>query len=153
MQKTLFVFDLDFTLWDAAGTWCDCTVPPYEKVNSHVIDGDGGQIILYDDVDSILNELKQAGKMIASASRTTAPEIAKQLLELFDIRHFFALEEIYPDCKLTHLNRIKELSGVAFSEMVFFDDEYRNIRDVASLGVACEYVQEGVAWEHVRKYM
>ena len=25
----LLVFDLDFTLWDAGGTWCDQTKPPF----------------------------------------------------------------------------------------------------------------------------
>lgn len=31
--------------------------------------------------------------------------------------------------------------------MVFFDDEYRNIRDVGEMGVNCVEVNRGMSWE------
>lgn len=40
----LIVFDLDFTLWNAGGTWCDHTFPPYRKENNRVIDSQGNII-------------------------------------------------------------------------------------------------------------
>ena len=33
----LIVSDLDFTLWDAGGTWCDQTLAPYRRIN-HVVE-------------------------------------------------------------------------------------------------------------------
>lgn len=153
MKKKLFVFDLDFTLWDAAGTWCDCTTPPYTRKNGSVIDGEGGEIVLYADVLDILDRLKSENILIASASRTSAPSIAKTLLNLFDIRHYFSFEEIYPSSKLKHFESIRELSGVDFFDMVFFDDEYRNIEEVRSLGVNCEYVSNGVSLGLIEKYL
>lgn len=149
----LFVFDLDFTLWDAAGTWCDCTTPPYKKVNNHVEDFNGEKIVLYTDVVSVLNRLKKAGKQLAVASRTTAPIIARNLMELFEIRHFFDYEEIYPTSKILHFRAINEQSGVTFNKMVFFDDEHRNIVDVKSLGVEAVHVTNGLNLRHISKYL
>lgn len=149
----LFVFDLDFTLWDAAGTWCDCTTPPYKKVNNHVEDFNGEKIVLYTDVVSVLNRLKKAGKQLAVASRTTAPIIARNLMELFEIRHFFDYEEIYPTSKILHFRAINEQSGVTFNKMVFFDDEHRNIVDVKSLGVEAVHVVNGLNLRHISKYL
>ncbi len=40
--------------------------------------------------------------------------------------------------------RIKKKSGIKFSEMIFFDDEYRNIRDLERLGVLSILVQNGM---------
>ena len=86
----LFVFDLDFTLWDAGGTWCDCTYPPYKKFGDHLLDVDGRLIKMYPDVKEILVHLKNCKKNISIASRTGAPEIATQLIELFKIYDFFS---------------------------------------------------------------
>ena len=37
-------------------------------------------------------------------------------------------------------NRFKKDSGVDFRDMMFFDDEMRNIKDVSKLGVTAVYV-------------
>ncbi|MDQ8185004.1 hypothetical protein [Pelagicoccus sp. SDUM812002] len=37
----LVVFDLDFTLWDAGGVWCDCLRPPFSKQGNQVLDAAG----------------------------------------------------------------------------------------------------------------
>lgn len=47
---------------------------------------------------------------------------------------------VFPD-----LSRFHELSGLPYQEMLFFDDEYRNIRDVGSLGVTCIHAEYGVS--------
>jgi magnesium-dependent phosphatase 1 len=153
LSPHLFVFDLDFTLWDAAGTWCDCTTPPYQRVNNHVEDFNGAEIVLYADVVQALNRLKKAGKLLAVASRTTAPVIARNLLDLFEIRHLFDYEEIYPTSKILHFRAINEQSGIAFDKMVFFDDEHRNIVNVKSLGVETVHVTNGLNSRHISKYL
>ncbi len=86
-MSKLVVFDLDFTLWDAGGTWCDCTNPPYKRVNGYVEDAYGRKIKLYPDVKTILNELHDKDVKMALASRTEAPSWARQLLSLFEIDH------------------------------------------------------------------
>lgn len=70
----LIVFDLDFTLWDCGGTWCDHTSPPYTKQNELVYDADNIKIRLYPEVYSILEELHKQHVQIGVASRTNEPE-------------------------------------------------------------------------------
>lgn len=140
----VFVFDLDFTLWDAGDTWCDATNPPYKWKDSKLFDRSERWIRLYEDVIPILTELKQKEKKIAAASRTFEPGWAQDLLHLFDIDKYFDRKEIYPSVKTSHLTRIRDHFKVEFSEMVFFDDEYRNIADVEKLGVKTVHVTSGI---------
>ena len=61
-----------------------------------------------------------------------------------------ACVQIHKGSKKTHFAEIREASGVPFDEMVFFDDDPANIRDVAPLGVVCQLTPDGVtaaAWE------
>lgn len=149
----LFVFDLDFTLWDAGGTWCDATNPPYEWNEGLLLDSNGAHIRLYDDVVHILEELKEHGKKIVAASRTYRPDWALDLLQLFDIDRFFDLKEIYPSSKIQHFQKIQNHFKIPFSEMVFFDDEYRNIEEVRELGVRCIFIKDGIERETVRSFL
>ena len=41
----LLVLDLDFMLWDAGGTWCDQTIPPFKKIDSNIEVGSLGVIL------------------------------------------------------------------------------------------------------------
>ncbi|MBN2717403.1 MAG: magnesium-dependent phosphatase-1 [Deltaproteobacteria bacterium] len=135
---------MDFTLWDAGGTWCDHTRPPYRLHNGSVYDMDNSHIRLYPDVLQILDELHEREIPLAIASKTTAPDWARELLDLFNIRHYFHYEEIYPGNKTRHFNQLHSKSNVAFEDMIFFDDEYPNIRDVGALGVNAVHVRNGI---------
>ncbi len=149
----LFVFDLDFTLWDCGGTWCDCTDPPFRVKNDSVLDSCERHISLYPDVRSILETLTDAGHHLAAASRTHEPAWAGQLLRLLEVESFFKYLEIFPGPKLPHFRNLKKRSGFAYEQMVFFDDEQRNIDDVSMLGVQAVYVERGVHWTDVDPFL
>lgn len=149
----LFVFDLDFTLWNAGGTWCDHTNPPYKRVNYHVVDSYGSCIELYPEVLEILNLLGEKNIPMALASRTGEPSWAKELLRLFEIEHLFKYKEIYPDSKIKHFNMLQSQSGISFSDMVFYDDEMRNIQEVGSLGVNAVYVENGLSLQLIENHL
>jgi len=149
----LFVFDLDFTLWDAGGTWCDATNPPYYWSNGALLDQSNNEIELYPDVIPVLEELKKNKRKIAAASRTFEPSWAQDLLHLFDIDKYFDLKEIYPSSKIQHFSKIKHYFGIDYSDMVFFDDEHRNIHEVGKLGVEAVFVEEGLRKEQVFRYL
>jgi magnesium-dependent phosphatase 1 len=149
----LFVFDLDFTVWDAGGTWCDATRPPYFWKNGKLFDQGNRWIRLYDDIITIFHELKQKDKLIVAASRTYEPGWAQDLLHLFDIDKYFDKKEIYPASKILHFKEIKNYFKVPFEQMVFFDDEYRNIEAVGQLGVQTVFVRDGITLNHVKPYL
>jgi len=140
----LVVFDLDFTLWDCGGTWCDCLLPPFAVRNRRIVDRGGRQIRLYEDVLSIFDRCDRVGVPMALASRTEQPPWARELIELLGIARRFAHAEIYPSSKLKHFSALKTASGADFLDMLFFDDEMRNIREVGRLGVASVFVENGL---------
>ncbi|XP_007537631.1 magnesium-dependent phosphatase 1 [Erinaceus europaeus] len=139
----LAVFDLDYTLWPF---WVDTHVdPPFHKSSDGTIrDRRGQTILLYPEVPEVLERLQIAKVPVAAASRTGEIEGANQLLKLFDLARHFVHREIYPGSKVTHFERLQQKTGVPFSQMIFFDDERRNISDVSQLGVTCIHVQNGM---------
>ncbi len=143
----LIVFDLDFTLWDCGGTWCDCLTPPFQLRNDRVLDRNGRHVRLYDGIDDILNHCEQQSISYAIASRTEQPSWARELLDLLQISHRFAFAEIYPSSKLRHFASLRDSSGFDYHQMLFFDDEMRNIREVSELGVTSIFVEEGMTVE------
>jgi len=148
----LFIFDLDFTLWNCGGTWCDQTQPPYKKVNStQIVDSQGLFINLYPETLNVLKQLKEQGVKMCVASRTSAPEWAMQLMNLFGLDNYFECKEIYPGSKIVHMSAIKSMTGIAFKKMFFFDDEHRNIEEVSSLNVNCYFIEDGINQGHIEK--
>jgi len=85
MSPGMIIFDLDFTLWDCGGTWCDCLTPPFSGRAGKVRDANSRHVALYDDVSEILDFCDQKSVPMALASRTEQPVWAKQLLELLEI--------------------------------------------------------------------
>ncbi|MEC9036620.1 MAG: magnesium-dependent phosphatase-1 [Verrucomicrobiota bacterium] len=145
MKPKLVVFDLDFTLWDAAGTWCDHLYPPFKIRSGRIFDSKGSELKLYPGTIDILEELKYEHFDLGIASRTNEPDWARELLDLLNVRDYFRYEEIYPGSKVTHFKRLRNKSGLNYEDMIFFDDEQRNITEVGDLGVNCILVKNGIS--------
>ncbi|KAH0430761.1 magnesium dependent [Colletotrichum camelliae] len=170
----LIVFDLDYTLWPF---WVDTHVSGPLKANaahSAALDRHGESFAFYQDVPRILYTLPLAGVKLAVASRTSAPELARDMLKLLHVpppsaekgggttgsgkkeKARKALEffdgglEIYPSSKIRHFEAIFRKTGIPFTEMLFFDDESRN-RDTESLGVTMHLVRDGTSWAEIEK--
>ncbi|MGA1232839.1 MAG: magnesium-dependent phosphatase-1 [Lutimaribacter sp.] len=144
MLPELIVFDLDFTVWDCGGTWCDCLNPPFSRRNGGVMDSLERQVTLYQDVPEILDYLESLKIPMALASRTEQPKWARELLDLLELRERFLYEEIFPGSKVRHFNNLSRNSGLALEAMLFFDDEPRNLRDLEPMGVCCQLVSDGL---------
>ncbi len=141
----LVVFDLDFTLWDCGGLWIDCTTPPFRlDAEGAVRDRRDRRFRLYPEVPGILDHLESAGCLLGLASRTEQPDWAREVLDLMGIRQRFQFEEIYPGSKVRHFHALRKASELAFGEMLFFDDEDRNITEVGALGVTAIPVRGGM---------
>lgn len=166
----LFVFDLDYTLWPF---WVDTHITPPLKAmegGAKVKDRYGEGFGFYKEVGVILVAAREKGIKIGIASRTSAPELAREMLKLLripteppilssssnkrssgssssSVKPLELLDnlQIYPGSKITHFKRIYEWSKgeIPYEEMLFFDDESRN-RDTESLGVTMRLVRDGV---------
>ena len=147
----VFVFDLDFTIWNAGDTFCSETNPPYLWKNGKLIDQSGKLIRLYPNTIDVLKLLKKNNKIIAAASRTIRPTWALELLQIFDIEKYFDVKEIYPGSKIKHLKKIQDMGNYPLNQIIFFDDEERNIKEVSSLGIKSILVKNGINMEVVRK--
>ncbi len=146
-KEFLYVFDLDFTLWDCGGTWCDHSLPPYEKKDIQIFDSNNEEMKLYPDVIHILEELFHSGAKLAVASKSGQHLWAEDLMQLSGIHPYFHYKEIYPGSKIEHFRALKEKSGFPYERMIFFDDEPRNIHEVSTLGVNCVLINEGMNYE------
>lgn len=65
------------------------------------------------------------------------------------MREAFSVEQIRYQSKTRHFEEIARETGLAYEQMLFFDHEPSNCRDVAALGVTCVYCPYGVtadAW-------
>ena len=149
----LVVFDLDFTLWNAGGTWCDHTYPPYVRHNGYILDAHNSRIFLYDESGKILEDLHQRNIKLAIASRTREPQIAKELMRLFEIEHYFTWLQIFPGSKTEHFRQLKIQTRIPFDQIIFFDDEHRNVSEVRRLGVKCVWVENGITRELVNQHL
>jgi len=54
--------------------------------------------------------------------------------------------EMRHDSKVRHFQRIASRTGVPVSDILFFDNEIGNCRQVAKLGVVVVYCPDGVTW-------
>jgi magnesium-dependent phosphatase 1 len=170
----LIVFDLDYTLWPF---WVDTHVtPPLKAVASHAACKDrwGEEFTFYEDVPGVLAALRSKNITVGVASRTGAPELARDMLRNLHMSEdgvlgtdkdgssdaegkktkvkrsidFFDHMEIYPGSKTTHFAKLHKATGVPYEEMLFFDDEARN-RNVEPLGVTMYLVRDGVTRKEV----
>eukprot|EP00977_Amphora_coffeiformis_P006118 scaffold1323_cov160-Amphora_coffeaeformis.AAC.23 len=118
------------------------------------------QIHLFDDVMGILQALDQMENppILALASRTTKTQWAEQLLRDFEleagrsIHSLFAHVEIRPGSKKSHFSNLRDATGFAYSEMLFYDDDARmNLGEISQLGVLCCHTPRGLTTPHFVK--
>lgn len=79
----------------------------------------------------------------ATRTRDLDEKLPERLWDCFDHA------EIYPGSKIAHFRNIKKSMGVEFEDMVFFDDESRNLNVERELGVVTVIVKRGVTGERV----
>lgn len=96
----------------------------------------------YPEVTDILKALSSAGFVLGIASRTPEPKAARKLVETLGWDRIIPFMEMYPGCKVSHFESLAKHSGIPLKEMLFFDDEIRNIRDLTQHGVVSYHVGE-----------
>ena len=144
----LIVFDLDDTLWIGD---VDCTYgPPFTCSTRHVVSCRKRTTLpLHPHVPAILGHLKKSAIPLAIASRTTRPDWARQVLDAVRIEGLslaeLSVHAAWGDCaKTAHFSEIRDVTAVEFPDMIFFDNEMRNITAVKQLGVHCVFCPDGL---------
>ncbi|PYH94725.1 magnesium-dependent phosphatase-1 [Aspergillus ellipticus CBS 707.79] len=162
----LIAFDLDYTLWPFwVDTHVSAPIKPRDN-NSRCTDRWNESFAFYPAVSSIIHSLKSKSIPLALASRTHAPDLARDMLKALHIiptfsdnpaaktksvraLDYFDYIQIFPANKTQHFARIQQASGVAYEEMLFFDDEARNRNVEMELGVTFCLVRDGMTREEV----
>lgn len=161
LMPKLVAFDLDACLWWPE-MWC-LSGAPFKRGDREgrlVIDRAGEAVRLMGASHDIFRELLTAehfrGCEVAYVSRCDRPAWAAVCLQMFEAVPGVPLvevadySEIYAGTKAQHFRAVHKASGVPYRDMLFFDNEMRNCRDVAPLGVTCAYAPDGMtaeAWE------
>lgn len=160
----LIAFDLDGTIWspDMYQLWGGGAPFEYASNGKDLVDSAGNTVRLLGISGEVLHELKNdpslASIKVAWVSCTDEPDWAAECMTKFKtvpsgipIKSVVDTAEIYKSNKQTHFRNLKEkFSGIEYSNMLFFDNEHRNIRNVAELGVKCVFCPDGItskAWE------
>lgn len=111
-------------------------------------DSNGNYLRPFQDVTRILTTLKdhclKRNQHLAVASRASSRNLALKAIEEFGWTRFFSSIQIYPEVKTIHMkNIITELNIQSYDQILFFDDEHRNIVDTSVIGVlACLVTQK-----------
>ena len=151
MYKVI-VFDLDQTLWWCVNTWIDMSAgAPFTRVETDaLIDREGYRLELFTDSRRVLEALLEKGYELAVASRSGEPEWAHEAMKKLDLVSYFSEILIFPGTKLTHFELLKKRLDCEYSEMLFLDDERKNLDDIAGIGVDCIHVRNGVEFSQIK---
>ena len=160
----LVAFDLDGTIWspDMYQLWGG-GAPFHQAPNGRdLLDCKGNCVHMLGISAQVLDWLKTAPSManikVAWVSCTDEPDWARECLQKFrtvpggiPIERIADSVQIFKSNKQTHFQNLKKLySDIEYSEMLFFDNEMGNIRNVSKLGVKCVYCPDGItqkAWQ------
>lgn len=152
-RPRVIAVDLDYTLWPY---FVDCHVDPplarrsLSKSLEIVVDSNGFDLSGFADVPRILHTLKHAcltqpNEHLAVASRSTTERLARKVIDELGWTAYFSSFQIYPTNKINHMKRIRdELNGSfdRYEDVLFFDDDFSNIKSTRTLGVCAVQVDE-----------
>ena len=151
-------FDLDATLWypEMYQLWGG-GAPFKKQADGTLLDKSGTKCYMMGDTAAIIRELKTDPKWkdtkVAYCSCTDEPSWADECMLKFEVGDGITLQsavdikEIFKSQKTTHFKNIQKKTGIAFEDMIFYDNEEHNCRTVKSLGVHCVYTPRGMTRE------
>lgn len=134
--------------------------PPFKRsTRGNVFDCAEEEIRVYPGARAALQQLAEDDAFletkIAYASRSNRTKWGLELLQLLPVREGGGLSLrqaanhslIYPGCKKNHFQELRRDTGLAYTEMLFFDNERINVEEVSQLGVVCVHCPRGMTVE------
>ena len=153
-KPKVVVFDLDGCLWDPEMymlSWRGGA--PFTPDGDAMLAQSGERVVLLGAAREVLREIRTtddwSATKVAISSRTDEPAWAAELLDKFRVDDMvlgdcFDAREITKESKSSHFRRLKEKYSCAYEEMLFFDNEYGNCREISQLGVTVAFSPDGV---------
>ena len=153
-KPKVVVFDLDGCLWDPEMfmlSWRGGA--PFTPDGDAMLAQSGERVVLLGAAREVLREIRTtddwSATKVAISSRTDEPAWAAELLDKFRVDDMvlgscFDAREITKESKSSHFRRLKERWACDYEDMLFFDNEYGNCREISSLGVTVAFSPEGV---------
>lgn len=129
--------------------------------NKIVTDRRGTPITVFDGASHALSEINRLNKeqnlgiQVAVSSRTDEPSWAYQCMKWLVVSDGTPLHKCIEDNlieisysdKSKHFESLNRKTGIAFEDMVFFDNEFWNIQSGGNLGVKCFHTPDGMTKE------
>ena len=93
---------------------------------------------------------------VGISSRTDEPNWARQIMQWLTVADGTPLSQCFTDTTLIeisysdkskHFESLARKTGIPYTNMAFFDNEYSNIQSVSRLGVKCYYTPNGMTRE------
>eukprot|EP01054_Gregarina_sp_Poly1_P002281 Gregarina_sp_Poly_1__2280@NODE_1605_length_3728_cov_60_541382_g1057_i0_p2_GENE_NODE_1605_length_3728_cov_60_541382_g1057_i0NODE_1605_length_3728_cov_60_541382_g1057_i0_p2_ORF_typecomplete_len200_score26_26Acid_PPase/PF12689_7/1e36zfFPG_IleRS/PF06827_14/4_1e03zfFPG_IleRS/PF06827_14/0_32HAD_2/PF13419_6/59HAD_2/PF13419_6/28_NODE_1605_length_3728_cov_60_541382_g1057_i029303529 len=167
-KPRVIVFDLDGTVWDGDVECLDG--PPFRCENNTRILCAKNQYSSWgleifpqslQILDWFVCERDTARKQgdvkevnLACASRTSEPQWSPIIMSQFflptsriSLNQCWDESQIYPGNKQQHIRRIAARFSCENCEILFFDNEWRNIQSVGDMGVCSYFCPKGLSWE------
>ena len=160
----LIGFDLDGCVWspEMYELWGGGAPFRREAVCNELKDKNWNTVRLLAATENIMHALhtdpRFAATKVAWVSCCDEPRWAAECLDKFTtsdgvtpLSQCAHSSQIYKHNKQVHFQRLKEeFDGIEFEQMLFFDNELGNIRNVSKIGVKCVHSPDGLtmeAWE------
>jgi len=161
-RPRLVVFDLDGTLWypEMYMLWGSGGAPFVKSPDGNVEDRSGTKVKLMGFTREILRTIDRETTKIGIASSTDEPTWADECMEKIILdtdgeRKLKMADVIWKDAvaiqkgnKSGHFQLIHRNTKIPYDDMIFFDNEPRNIRAVQPLGVQCVLTPDGMTKEN-----
>lgn len=141
-KPSVIVFDLDQTLWEFQVKNLKEPITKQEtKDGILIVDQQNESYHAFREVPKILKTLKEHclakdGHLVV-ASRSPASHLALKAIDIYGWTQYFSTFQIYPQIKSEHMHEIqKKLNLDSFEDVIFFDDQMKNIIATANLGIS-----------------
>ena len=168
-RPKVVALDLDATCWEPELYMMTdhTTLKPLRHASGEcfaVRDAWNQELAFMQDAQEVIREVSEwEGTRLAYVSRTTEIEAAHLAIESlhveFDGRTKQGVtmadvvdhHEIYPGSKIGHFKSLREALDVDYTEILFFDNESYNTREVSGLGVCCVCCPNGLTLRAFRE--
>mmetsp|Transcript_9117 Transcript_9117/g.13724 ORF Transcript_9117/g.13724 Transcript_9117/m.13724 type:complete len:242 (+) Transcript_9117:65-790(+) len=153
----MIVLDLDFTIWPTF--FAEHTLPPYvcldavpEEYPSTVLCVDRSTrkprtLSLYSCVRSTISWCLQRGIRLSVCSRSSNYHGAEAILKCLGMWNVFECPQIYSGRKTLHFRNLRGCTNIPYSDILFFDDDQRNIKVCGGIGVTCTLVNRSIGFD------